>query len=178
MPTTPIRTTAQSVFWAKLPNDSVAQPKIAVGVRRAAAATTDSGIDCAPVGATVTRHSRSRNNTSNAASAPARPSDEARFRKAREDEAGTDMGLFLRSRETEHQRQRSGTHRTIARPHRRRVPLLIYTVPRRRRIIPRKVGSRRQVILRPVTYDSQPMTRSPTLRARPGPTTSAFSTRA
>src|SRR5918993_677593 len=141
MPTTPSRTTAQRVFCARLPNDSVAQPNNAVGVRRATAVTTDSGIDCAPVGARVTRHSRSRNNTSNAASAPARPSDEARLRKAREDEAGTDMGLFLRSRETEHQRQRSGTHRTIARPHRRRVPLPTYTFPRSRWIITRRAGS-------------------------------------
>src|SRR5687768_3770152 len=98
MATTPTRTIAQSVFWARLPNDSVAQPKIAVGVSRATAVTTDSGIDWAPVGATVTRHRRSRNNTSHAASAPPRPSDEARFGKAREDDAGTDMEL-LRSRE-------------------------------------------------------------------------------
>src|ERR687890_2250815 len=104
MPTTPTRTIAQSVFCARLPNDSVAQPNTAVGVRRAMAATTVSGIDCAPVGASVTRQSKSRNNTSNAASAPARPSEEARFGTAREDEAGTDMELFLRSRETEGRR--------------------------------------------------------------------------
>src|SRR5215208_1916013 len=105
MPTTATRTIAQSVFCARLPKDSVAQPKIAVGVRRATAATTDSGIDCTPVGARATRHSRSRNNTNNAASAPTRPSDEAGFGKAREDDTGKDMGLFLRSREAEHQRQ-------------------------------------------------------------------------
>src|SRR5215216_1513569 len=109
MPTTATRTIAQSVFCARLPKDSVAQPKIAVGVRRATAATTDSGIDCAPVGARITRHSRSRNNTSNAASAPARPSDEARFGKALADEAGTDMGVFLRWRETEDRREWSRT---------------------------------------------------------------------
>src|SRR5215212_9610348 len=102
MPTTPTRTMAQSVFCARLPNDSVAQPKIAVGVRRATAATTVSGIDGAPVGARVTRHNRSRNNASNAASAPARPSAEARFETAREDEAGMDMELSLRLREPEH----------------------------------------------------------------------------
>ena len=39
-----------------------------------------------PLGARPTRHSRSRNNTNNAASAPTRPSDEARFGKARGDE--------------------------------------------------------------------------------------------
>src|ERR671912_616874 len=104
MPTTPTRTIAQSVFCARLPNDSVAQPKIAVGVRRATAVTTDSGIDCAPVGARVTRHNRSRNNTNNAASAPLRPSEEVRFGKAREDDGRMDMGLCLRSRKTEDQR--------------------------------------------------------------------------
>src|SRR5829696_1118706 len=118
MPTTPTRTIAQSVFCARLPKDSVAQPKIAVGVRRATAATTDSGIECAPVGSRNTRHSKLRNNTSNAASAPARPSDEARLGTAREDEAGTDMGLFLRSRESEDLRQWPGTLRTMVRPHR------------------------------------------------------------
>src|SRR5215212_2706616 len=108
MPTTATRTIAQSVFCARLPNDSVAQPNTAVGVRRAMAATTDSGIDCAPVGASVTRQSRSRNNTNNAASAPLRPSDAARFEKAQEDDACVDMGLFLRWRETEGQRESSG----------------------------------------------------------------------
>src|SRR5215211_9228747 len=100
MATTPTRTIAQRVFCARLPNDSVAQPNTAVGVRRATAATTVSGIDCAPVGARVTRQSRSRNNTNNAANAPLRPSDAARFAKAREDDACVDMGHFLRSRET------------------------------------------------------------------------------
>src|ERR687896_1252982 len=101
MPTTATRTIAQSVFCARLPNDSVAQPKIAVGVRRATAVTTDSGIDCAPVGARVTRHSRSRNNTNNAASAPLRPSAEARLGKVREvaAESEVDMDRVLRSRE-------------------------------------------------------------------------------
>src|SRR4051812_15100435 len=94
MPTTATRTIAQSVFCARLPKDSVAQPNTAVGVRRATAATTDSGIDCAPVGAWVTRHTRSRNNTANAASAPLRPSDAACFGKAREDDACVAMGLF------------------------------------------------------------------------------------
>src|SRR5829696_3202742 len=108
MATTPTRTIAQSVFCAILPNDSVAQPNTAVGVRRATAATTASGIDCAPVGARVTRHSRSRNNANKAASAPLRPSDAARFEKAREDDACMAMGLFLRSRETEDQRESSG----------------------------------------------------------------------
>src|SRR4051795_11095091 len=94
MPTTATRTIAQSVFCARLPNDSVAQPKTAVGVRRATAATTDSGIDCVPVGARVTRQSRSRNNTNNAARAPVRPSDAARFETEREDDASVDIGLF------------------------------------------------------------------------------------
>src|SRR5215213_4341284 len=140
MPTTPTRTIAQSVFCARLPNDSVAQPKIAVGISRATAATTVSGIDGRPVGARVTLHSRSRNNTSSAASAPARPSDEARFGKAPEDEAGMDMELSLRSREPEHQRQRTETRLTIARLHRRHLPLLTYTVPRRWWIITSPTG--------------------------------------
>ena len=58
-----------------------------------------------------------------------RPSDEARFGKAREDEAGMDMGLFLRSRETEDQRERSGMRWTMVRPHRFDVPLPTDTVP-------------------------------------------------
>src|SRR5687768_15861275 len=116
MPTTPSKTMAKSVFCARLPNDSVAQPKVAVGVRRATAVTTDSGIDCAPVGARVTRHTKSRNNTSNAASAPPRPSDEVQFGTAREDGADMVMRVFLRSREIEDQRQWSGTRSSNGTP--------------------------------------------------------------